>query len=248
MNPNRAPIAAAATLLAAIGVVPAADRQSFTFEATPLSQYAWRGLVLTNGPVLQTSSTVNYRGAHVNVFTNQDLNGVNGRRGKVNELDFDLGYDYARDRATLSAGTIHYTYPNTTAASTTELYAGVRLAGPLNASVRGYFDVAAIRGGYVTADVAHSVGLPKLAPDVTWEAVLAAGAGCGSANHNAAYYGVKRLALADLHPSLSLPLSRGKFRLTPRLGYGMLLDPALRGGRAAKAHGFSGGVSFALTL
>jgi hypothetical protein len=250
MNRKRTPVgaAAAAALLAATGIAPASDSPSFTFEATSLSQYVWRGLVLTNGPVLQTSSTVNYRGAHLNVFTNQDLNSVNGRRGKVNELDFDLGYDYARDKTTLSAGAIHYTYPNTNARSTTELYAGVRLAGPFNPSVRGYFDVAAVRGGYVTADVAHSFSLPKLARDVTWEAVLAAGAGCGSANHNAAYYGVKRLALADLHPSLSLPLSRGKFRLTPRLGYGMLLEPALRGGGATKIHGFSAGVSVALTL
>jgi hypothetical protein len=154
-------------------------RPSFTFEATPLSQYVWRGLVLTNGPVLQTSSTVTYRGAYLNVFTNQDLNSVNGRRGKVTELDFDLGYDYARDKSTLSAGAIHYTYPNTIAASTTELYAGMRLAGPFNLSVRGYFDVGSIRRGYVTADVFHSVSLPKLAPNVTWEAVLAAGAGCG---------------------------------------------------------------------
>jgi hypothetical protein len=248
VNRKRTPIAAAAALLAAAGIAPASDRPSFTFEATSLSQYVWRGLVLTNGPVLQTSSTVTYRGAHLNVFTNQDLNSVNGRRGKVNELDFDLGYDYARDKTTFSAGAIHYTYPNTNALSTTELYAGVRLAGPFNPSVRGYFDVVSIRGGYVTADVFHSVRLPKLAPDVTWEAVLAAGAGCGSANHNAAYYGVKRLTLADLHPSLSLPLSRGKFRLTPRLGYGMLLDPALRGGGSTKAHGFSAGVSIALTL
>jgi hypothetical protein len=248
VNRKRIPIAAAGALLAATGIAPAADGPSFTFEATPLSQYVWRGLVLTNGPVLQTSSTLTYRGAHLNVFTNQDLNGVNGRRWKVDELDFDLGYDYARNKTTLSAGAIHYQYPSTIAASTTELYAGVGFAGPLNPSVRGYFDVASMRGGYVTADVSHSVSLPKLASDVTWKAVLAAGAGCGSANHNAAYYGVKRLALADLHPTLSLPLSRGKYRLTPRLGYGMLLDPALRGGRATKAHGFSGGVGFAFTL
>ena len=248
MDRRRTPVAAAAALLVATGIVPAADRPSLTFEATPLSQYVWRGLVLTNGPVLQTSSTVIYRGAHLNVFTNQDLNGVNGRRGKVGELDFDLGYDYARKKTTLSAGAIRYTFPNTIAASTTELYAGVRLAGLLNPSVRGYFDVASIRGGYVAADVSHSVSLPRLAPGMTWEAVLAAGAGCGSANHNAAYYGVKRLALADLRPLLSLPFTRGKFRLTPRLGYGMLIDPALRGGRATKAHGFSGGVSFALTI
>ena len=81
-------MAAAAALLAVTGIVPAAEGPSFTFEATPLSQYVWRGLALTNGPVLQTSGTVNYRGAHVNVFTNQDLSGVNGRRGKVGELDF----------------------------------------------------------------------------------------------------------------------------------------------------------------
>ena len=182
------------------------------------------------------------------MFTNQDLNGVNGRRGKVDELDFDLGYNYVKETVTLSAGAIRYTYPNTTAASTTELYAGVGFAGPLNPSVRSYFDVGSIRGSYFSADVFHSVALPKLPSGLNWEAVLAAGAGCGSANHNAAYYGVERLALADLHPSVSLPLSRGKFRLTPRLAYGMLLDPALRAGPAVKAHGFSGAVSLALTL
>jgi hypothetical protein len=241
-------LAVAAALVAATGTAAAADPASFTLEATPLSQYVWRGLVLTNGPVLQTSSTVTYRDAHLNVFTNQDLNGVNGRAGEVDELDFDVGYDYARENTTLSAGAIRYTFPNTVTASTTELYAGGRWAGLLNPAVRGYLDVASVRGGYVTADVSHSVGLLKLAHDTTWDAVLAAGAGCGSANHNAAYYGVKRWALADLHPSVSLPLTRGKFRLTPRLGYGMLLDPALRAGRATKAHGFSGGISFALTI
>jgi len=100
MDRRRTPVAAAAALLVATGIVPAADRPSLTFEATPLSQYVWRGLVLTNGPVLQTSITVIYRGAHLNVFTNQDLNGVNGRRGKVGELDFDLTNG---DLATLSA-------------------------------------------------------------------------------------------------------------------------------------------------
>ena len=64
--------------------------------------------------------------------------------------------------------------------------------------MRGYFDVGPVRGAYVTFDVFHSVALPKLGSRVSWDAVLAAGAGCGSSNHNAAYYGVKRFALADL--------------------------------------------------
>jgi hypothetical protein len=128
------------------------------------------------------------------------------------------------------------------------VYAGAAFAGFLNPSLRGYFDVGAIHGGYWTGDVSHTIVLAKLASHVTWAAVLAAGAGCGSANHNAFYYGVKRLALADLHPSVSLPLNRGRFQLTPKLGYGMLLDPALRAGPATKAHGFNVGVGLAVTL
>jgi hypothetical protein len=247
MNRKHAPIAAAA-LLAVSGIMPAADGPTFAFEVTPLSQYVWRGVVEVNGPVLQTSSTVTYRGAHVNIFSNQDLAAASGRRGKIDEVDFDVGYDYVRNQATLSAGAIRYTFPNTTASPATELYAGIGLAGPLNPSVRGYFDVGAIRGSYWSADVSHGIAVAKFAGDVTWEAVLAAGVGCGSPNHNAAYYGVGRWALADLHPAISLPLSRGKFRLTPKVGYGMLLGPALHWGAPAKAHGFDAGVGFALAL
>jgi hypothetical protein len=78
--------------------------------------------------------------------------------------------------------------------------------------------------------------------------VLSAGAGLGSANYNAGYYGVKRTALADLHPTLALPLTFRKIRITPRLGYGMMLDRALREGPAPKVHGFYGGISLGVTL
>ena len=56
MNRKRTSIAAATALLAVSGIVSAADGPSFTLEVTPLSQYVWRGLVLTNGPVLRPRS------------------------------------------------------------------------------------------------------------------------------------------------------------------------------------------------
>lgn len=247
---NQSFLNVAAALLSASGIAGAAERPAFSVEATPYTKYIWRGAVITNGPVVQTSTTAEYRGAHINVFTNQDLNRVNGVRGKVNELDFDAGYDYQREQEhiTLSGGVIRYTYPNTAYLSTTEIYTGLSASVPLHPSVRAYFDVGTVRGTYITFDVFHGVALPRLSSRVGWRAAVTAGAGCGSSRHNAAYYGVAQSALADLHPAASLTFIFGRVELTPKLGYSMLLDPALRRGPGHRAHGFYSGVSLLLTL
>jgi hypothetical protein len=250
MRHIRTLVAIAASLLAATGIAQPEDSQSFSIEATAANQYIWRGVVVTDGPVLQTSTTIGYRGAHFNLFTNQDLNRVNERRGKVNELDFDLGYDYTVRAAhvTVSGGAIRYEFPYATDGSTTEMYTGVTAALPLHPSARVFFDVGANHGRYVTVDASHTVSLPRLGSRLNWGAMVSAGAGCGSASHNAFYYGVARFAMADLHPSAALSFGYGKFRLTPRLNYGMLLGPALRRGPAAKVHNLYGGVSLSYTL
>ena len=247
-NRNRNLLAGALALLATAAGSRAADRPAVTVEVTPWSQYVWRGAIFTADPALQTSTTVSYRGAHLNLFTNQDLTNVNGRRGKFNETDLDAGYDYSREKVTFSGGVVRYMFPNTPSAPTTELYAGISSSGILHPSVRGYFDVDAIHGAYVTFDVSHSVQLPQLSRHFTWSAALGAGAGFGSSAHNAAYYGVAQQSMADLHPMLSLPMAFGRWTVTPRLAYSLMLDSALRAGPAAKAHGFYGGVSVARTF
>jgi hypothetical protein len=227
---------------------PAADRPVFSVESGVFSQYVWRGMLPTNGPVLQHSVTALWRGAHLNAWTNTDLNSANGRRGKFNEVDIDVGYDRALENVSLSAGAIRYTFPSTTAAATTEVYAGATLAAPLGPSVKVYFDVDGIRGAYATFDVSHSVALPPPYPQVRWSLELAAGAGWGSSGWNRSNFGVRERGLVDFHPGLAMPIGLGKrWRVTPRIGYSALARGILRQSGVPAPHGFAAGLTLGLT-
>jgi hypothetical protein len=226
----------------------AADRVAISAESGVFSQYVWRGLLPTNGPVLQNSATALWRGTHVNIWTNQDLNSANGVRGKFNEVDFDAGYDHGLKKAGLSAGVIRYTVPNTPAAATTELYAGATLAAPLRPAVKAFFDVDGIRGTYVTFDVSHGIPLPKPVPSVNWSVELAAGAGWGSSGYSLANFGVRQSGWVDFHPSLAVPVGFGKrWSLTPRLSYAALARSALRQSGVPTPHGFVAGLALGFT-
>jgi hypothetical protein len=233
----------------ALGVsgLMAQQRPTVNVEVSTYGQYVWRGMVVTNGPVMQTSTTAGYRGFHLNAFTNTDLNRVNQRRGKVSELDFDAGYDRSFEKATLSGGVIRYTFPNTGFPSTTEFYAGVSLAAPLRPTVRLYREVGSIDGSYASFDTSHGFALPKPHPKVTWGAELSAGLGVASSCYNKGYFGVDRAGFADFHPALALPFGFGTHvRITPRAGYASVLDSALRQSATVKPHNFFVGVSLSL--
>ncbi len=226
-------------------VLGAEERIGVSFETGTYSQYIWRGLTMTDGPVLQTSTTATYRHAHLNVFTNMDLGAANQRPRKISELDFDAGYDRTFERVTLSGGFIHYTFPNTLFPTTTELYWGAAVAVPLHPAVKVFADVGAIRGTYVTLDVAHTITLLKPRPNVIWSAEFSAGLGAGSPGYNRGYFGVPHAALIDVHPAIAVPLSLGPHvRVTPRVGYGLVMDESLRQSEIAKVHGFYCGISF----
>ncbi|MCC7497898.1 MAG: hypothetical protein IT160_09995 [Bryobacterales bacterium] len=231
-------------VLLASGVAFAESHPSLDLETSALSQYVWRGIILTNGPLLQTSATADYRGVHLNILANNDLESSNGRRGEFSELDYEIGYDHHAERATLSCGLIHYTFPSTHEESTTELYAGAGFAVPLHPSVKVYSDVGAIHGTYVSFDLAHSIALPKLGPNKPWSAEFSAGAGAASKGFNRGYYGVERAGVVDFHPAIALPVSLGsRIRLTPRVGYSGVASSLLRPSEAPKAHNFYFGVS-----
>lgn len=226
----------------------AADRLGISVESSMFSQYVWRGMLLTNGPVLQNSVTALWRGAHLNLWTNQDLDAANGHRGKFNEVDFEAGYERSLEKAGISGGVIRYRFPNTQAAPTTEVYAGVTLAVPLGPAVKAYFDVDGIRGTYVTFDVSHSLAMPQPHPQVSWSVELAAGAGWGSSGCNWSYFGVHRQGMMDFHPSLGVPVGFGKrWRLTPRLSYAALVRGALRQSGVPAPHGLVGGLALGFT-
>ncbi len=241
--------AMAGSALAVLAVTnAAADPLAISAESSVFSQYVWRGMLLTDGPVLQNSVTAFWRGAHLNIWTNQDLTLANERRGKFDEVDFDGGYDRSLKKFVLTAGMIHYTFPNTPAPATTEFYAGGMLQAPLRPTVKAFFDVGG-RGGYLTFDVSHAVPLPQLSESVVWSIACAAGAGWGSSGYSLNSFGIREAGLVDLHPSLALPVSFGKhWRLTPRLSYVTLARSVLRQSGVPSAHNFVAGLALGFTL
>lgn len=227
----------------------AQHRPSWSMDISCHSQYIWRGMIVTNGPVLQTSTTIGYRGLHLNAFTSNDLNSVNRRKGKVSELDIDAGYDRSLERATLSGGVIHYTFPNTGAPSTTELYAGVSFKAPLRPSARVYTDVGSVKGSYASFDASHGFTLPRPHPKVGWGAEISAGVGVATSGYNRGYFGTDHPGFVDFHPALALPVDFGaRVRVTPRLGYASVLDGALRECATMQPHGFYFGLGISILL
>jgi len=227
----------------------AAEAPTLAVESGVFSQYVWRGMLETDGPVLENSVTAGWHGAHLNIWTNQDLNSVNGRRGEIGEVDFDAGYDRSLEKAVLSAGMIRYTFPNTLTAANTELYAGAALKMPLRPSAKVFFDAGRIHGTYLTLDVSHTVPLPPLAESATWSIELAAGAGWGSSGYSQAYFHLREPGWVDFHPGIGVPFRFGKhWGCTPRLSYASLARGPLRQSLVPSAHNFVAGVALGFTL
>lgn len=157
-------IAGAQDGMVVVGAPPAESRvePEVSIEAALMSSYVWRGQVYNNDAVMQPQITVSYYDFSVNVWGNynfgKDCNGVSS---DFSEIDFSLAYDVPvniSDMA-LTVGAIHYTFPNTMAESTTEVFATGTittfedLVVPVIPSVSVFGDVDEAKGVYVLFDV-----------------------------------------------------------------------------------------------
>jgi uncharacterized protein (TIGR02001 family) len=177
--------------LAAVAIDAGAVETSFSADAGLNSRYVWRGILLTDGAVLQPGITFGAEGASVNVWGSMDLADANGMAGEFNEVDYTLDYSFAAgERASVSVGAIAYTFPNTAFESTTELYAGASFDVPGSPSITLYRDVDLIEGLYVSLGGAHSFGESGVKVGFTL--------GVGDADHNAGCYGGADAGLSDL--------------------------------------------------
>jgi len=95
-----------------------------TLGAGLLSKYAWRGLLLTDGPVIQPTVDVSHKGFVINVWCNMDLDDVNGNEREFNEIDLTLAYGGKVGPVRISGGVMHYTFPSTLLTDTSELIDG----------------------------------------------------------------------------------------------------------------------------
>lgn len=191
------------------------------------SQYVWRGLLCNEEFVFQPSLTVPMPyGLSFNLWGNMDLTGYGeeagygNRSGEFTELDLTLDYSKSFGMISASAGIISYVFPGI-GSTTHELYASVSADVIASPSLTVYSDVDEVKGSYFLLGVSQSIALsagPLTGID------LGASLGYGSGSYNRGYFGIDNAAPVDLVVSLGLPLSFGKFSLSPSVTYSYLLD------------------------
>ncbi len=199
-----------------------------SFDVGSFDRYVWRGLILTDGPVLQPGLTVGRGPLSVNVWGNMDLDDVNGNGGQFNELDITLAWEKRLGKCDLSVGVINYNFPNTPAVTTTELYVGAGFDVPAQPAVKIFFDVAETNGTYLTLDAAHAFSSEYDDP-VGWKLTLSTGIGWGSAEHNSLYFGADTDGATDFHVGLAFAVTiDGKWTLSQNIVYTSVVDDQLR--------------------
>ena len=205
-----------------------AERPSIGADIAVISKYVWRGLVLTDDPVLQPSLTVGYKGLGLNIWANTDLTDVNDTPGEINELDYTLDYSFSVKKVSMSVGVIQYTFPHTSFEPTTELFGTASLDVLLAPTVKIYWDVDEVGGVYGTVGIGHSFPLKEVKGSSS-SLDLSASLGYATSGWNEGYYGVHSSGLVDLLLTVGLPVSIDKhLSITPYISYSQLIDGDLK--------------------
>ena len=222
---------AVAVLLTAIAPGAFAEEKpvSVSADLTLSSYYVWRGLRLTDDPVLQPSLTLAHKNLSLNIWANTDLTDVNGTPGETNEFDYTLDYSFSVQKVSASVGVIQYTFPHTPFEPTTELYASAEFPVLLSPKIAVYYDVDEVGGIYGTVGVSHSFALGKVYKEISPSLDLSGSIGYASANWNEGYYGVDSAGLVDLllGASLSIPIDE-TISVAPFVSYSSVIDSDLK--------------------
>ena len=209
-------------LAASIGAVAGAQASDFSAdaEATLGSHYVWRGFDVLDGVQLplQPSVTVGHTsGLSVNVWGSWALlDRDNTKAG--DEIDYTIDYSTdVTDALSISAGFIYYSFPEASAAKTSEIYAGASYAAVGSPSLTVYYDSKLLDDGaneadgiYVSLAGAHT--LPVAGLDVD----LGGSLGYGSSD---AFDG-----LQDLNLSASTSMPVGPISISPFVAATFILE------------------------
>jgi hypothetical protein len=76
-----------------------------------LSQYAFRGFLITDGPVMQPYAYVSYTGLTLGVFANMNLDDRDWNPGQFDEFNFDAFWTQEIGNLILAPGFTYYYYP-----------------------------------------------------------------------------------------------------------------------------------------
>jgi hypothetical protein len=235
------------TVLVVIGVLgsagPAQAQATYGVDVDLFSSYVWRGLSLTNKPVLEPGLWVSFPAGNASItvggWANVDL-------GKYDDIDDDISesggtsafnlaevdpyaeISFPAGRATLTGGVTGYIYPNDldaapnggldSEANTVEIYGKVGLDVPLSPELSVYYDVDKIKGAYIEANVSHSLAASeKISIDLGAAAGFSAGQGQPDDLLSDESFNFADDGFTHLDLSAGVPFAAGAISITPVL-------------------------------
>lgn len=127
------------------------------------SKYIWRGYELSdNGPVIQPSATVGYKGFSFNLWGNLDTtvdDGSGKETSQFNETDMTLSYERSYGPWNLGIGYIYYALDG--ALDSQEVYVSAGLDTILSPTLTVYREIDHYSGWYINLGISHSFELPR---------------------------------------------------------------------------------------
>ena len=230
------------TVLVVIGVLgsaPAARAQAtFGVDVDLFSSYVWRGLTLTNKPVLEPGLWVSFPAGNASItaggWANIDIGqyddasdiSESGGTSAFNLAEFDpyAEVSFPVGNATLTGGVTGYIYPNddpglTSDFNTWELYGKAGLDVPLSPELSIYYDIDKIKGAYIEGNISHSLAASeRVSIDLGATAGFSAGQDADLddlGTPQADFFNFAENGFTHLDLSAGVPFTAGVFSITP---------------------------------
>lgn len=147
------------------------------YETELFSRYVWRGITLTEGPVLQPSVTIAHdSGISLELWGNVDLSDDNDTQWQLNETRIAIDYSRRLGGVEIGAGLIEYLFPNTPFPGTRELHLRVEIEATVSPRLEVYYDFKEVDGAYARLALTYR---RELGP--VWRLALEASAGYADA-------------------------------------------------------------------
>lgn len=195
-----------------------------------LNKYLAKGVLATDGPVMQVNAEAQLYDFYFNFFANMDLDNVNGNRGEFNELDFTLGYTFHAWDFALTVGGNYAAYPHTDNSETWSAFAQLGYDWIITPTVTLLHDMDEIQGQYLlfALEYAHEISSP-LPAVFTWDLYLTTGLGWASADSNNASFEVDENAFVDYYIGVEIPITIYEhFVIMPTFYHYWIMDSDIR--------------------
>jgi hypothetical protein len=218
-------------LAVTLWAAPAVAQVTIGADAAFNSAYNWRGLSLTNKPVIQPDLWLSAYGFTGGVWANveptkydgaTDISETGGVRSGIAEIDYWVEYGRTTGNVSWKAGWVAYTYNKNNAGlsdiyNTSEVYASASLGNlPFTPTLAAWYDIDNVKGLFIQPSVSYPVAVtPSLSINFTVTAGISAGQELNTSKLNEAYNFAKSgLAHTDLGASTSF--SAGPVSIAPQ--------------------------------